>query len=66
VLNICILDNGRGFDLSDVPSAARHGVQIMRERADLLGASFELSSEWEKGTQVSVSMPIGELERNHD
>lgn len=65
ILNIRVADNGRGFDLNDVPSAARHGVQIMRERAGILGATFELISQWDKGTEVKVSLPVGELERSN-
>jgi signal transduction histidine kinase len=32
----------------------------MRERAKLLGGSFEITSETGKGTRLTVTMPAGE------
>jgi signal transduction histidine kinase len=49
-----VRDNGRGFQ----PNAIRPdqlGVNIMRERAQDIGATFELTSQAEQGTQVLVT-----------
>jgi PAS domain S-box-containing protein len=52
-VQLSIRDNGRGFD----PGAMRDsglGLGIMRERADEIGASLEVSSAPGEGTQVTV------------
>jgi signal transduction histidine kinase len=53
---LSVLDDGRGLDPSTIP-AGHFGVQIMRERAQAIGAHLELSSRPLGGTRVSVSWP---------
>jgi signal transduction histidine kinase len=55
-LQVC--DDGRGFDLSDLP-AGHFGVGIMRERAAAVGAEIEIHSEPGQGTQITVRWPDG-------
>jgi signal transduction histidine kinase/ligand-binding sensor domain-containing protein len=50
---LSIADDGRGFDLNTIPPG-RLGLGIMRERAEAVGAHFEIESEPGKGTQVAV------------
>ncbi|MEB0138087.1 MULTISPECIES: type IV pili methyl-accepting chemotaxis transducer N-terminal domain-containing protein [unclassified Undibacterium] len=49
-----ISDNGQGFDLSDVQGEEHIGLRIMRERAQRLSATFEISSERGVGTHISL------------
>jgi len=49
-----ISDNGCGFDITKIP-AGHMGVGIMRDRAETIGAEFEIQSEIGQGTEVSVS-----------
>ena len=49
-----VRDNGRGFDPSAV-APERLGLQIMRERATDIGASFDLESRPNHGTQISIT-----------
>lgn len=60
-LVVTIEDDGIGFDPSDVPPISRHGLRIMRERAELLGADFQIRSRKGEGTQISVRLPLREL-----
>lgn len=60
-LGLTIRDNGRGFDLKDIPPAARHGLRIMRERADLLDADFQIKSRRNEGTEIMIALPLGSL-----
>jgi signal transduction histidine kinase len=53
-----VLDNGRGFDPESLQhSAGRLGLQSMKERADRIGATFELASRRSRGTTVKVWIP---------
>jgi two-component system nitrate/nitrite sensor histidine kinase NarX len=57
-----VSDDGRGFDVSAVAARGRRnfGLQFMRERAELVGAKFEVRSRSGGGTVVSLSIPMGE------
>jgi signal transduction histidine kinase len=59
---IRIRDNGEGFDSesvnSDYESRGSFGMVNMRERAELINASFELQSSFGKGTLVTVRVPV--------
>ncbi len=62
-----IRDNGHGFDPDDVPPIARHGLRIMRERAELLQADFQITSHLNAGTKITARLPLPKVvagERN--
>jgi len=59
-LTLHIRDNGCGFDLDDVPPLERHGLRIMRERAELLDADFQMTSQGDRGTEIIVRLPLQE------
>jgi len=56
-----VRDDGRGFDPDAAPIAGRRnfGLQFMRERADLIGARFEVRSRPDLGTVVRMAIPSG-------
>jgi two-component system nitrate/nitrite sensor histidine kinase NarX len=60
-----VQDNGVGFSSDEVAGPSRHGLRGMRERADLIGAEFQVMSRLDQGTTVRVSLPLrqGELEK---
>jgi signal transduction histidine kinase/predicted hydrocarbon binding protein len=62
-VQLTIQDNGRGFDVEDIPPNSL-GVGIMRERADKIGATFNLDSQIGEGTTVTVRWPL--LEETKD
>ncbi len=55
-----IQDDGAGFDIGAVATRGRRnfGLQFMRERAELIGATLEVSSRPEAGTVVRLSVPL--------
>ena len=55
---LTVSDDGRGFDPSEV-SAERLGLKIMHERAEGIGAEFELISPPEGGTRISLRWTEG-------
>jgi two-component system NarL family sensor kinase len=60
-LILSILDDGKGFDLTPLNfnSSFGLGIKNMHNRARLIGAGFLISSTLEKGTSVTVAVPIG-------
>ena len=55
-----VRDDGRGFDIGAVAARGRRnfGLQFMRERAELIGAQFEVRSRPEAGTVVRLAIPV--------
>ena len=60
-----VRDDGRGFDVGTVAARGRRnfGLQFMRERAELIGARFEVRSRPAGGTVVVLAIPTGEESR---
>lgn len=52
-----IVDNGRGFALPDQGRAGM-GLQIMRYRAGLIGADFDIASRSGSGTSIVCTLPV--------
>jgi two-component system, NarL family, sensor histidine kinase DegS len=55
-----VRDDGRGFDVGAVAARGRRnfGLQFMRERAELIGARFEVRSRPDGGTVVRLAIPV--------
>ncbi|HUQ77842.1 MAG TPA: sensor histidine kinase [Patescibacteria group bacterium] len=58
---LTVRDDGRGFDVGAVAARGRRnfGLQFMRERAELIGARFEVHSRPNGGTIVRLAIPLG-------
>ena len=56
-VRVSIDDNGRGFDPELLQQSNSLGLKLIRERAEMLGGSFELDSSPGKGTRVSFAVP---------
>jgi two-component system, NarL family, nitrate/nitrite sensor histidine kinase NarX len=50
-------DDGLGFDAGDVLEVSQHGLRGMRERAELIGAEFQIISQLRQGTTVRLVLP---------
>ncbi len=55
-LELSIADDGRGFDPAAV-SPDSLGLDIMRERAETIGAELTIHSQIGQGTRVTISWP---------
>jgi len=55
-----VRDDGRGFDVGAMAARGRRnfGLQFMRERAELIGARFEVGSRPNGGTIVTLAIPL--------
>lgn len=58
-----VRDDGKGFDADEpLVTERRHfGLQFMRERAELIGARFEIRSSPNLGTTVRMTIPPGAM-----
>jgi two-component system sensor histidine kinase DegS len=58
---LTVRDDGRGFDVGAVAARGRRnfGLQFMQERAELIGAHFEVQSRPDGGTIVRLAIPMG-------
>jgi len=59
-----VADDGRGFDVGAVAARGRRnfGLQFMRERAELIGARFDVRSNPDGGTVVRLAIPLSRKE----
>jgi len=55
---LSLSDNGIGFDPSRHHVSQGIGVYSMRERARMLGGTFEIQSRLSQGTQIAVTVPV--------
>jgi len=64
-----IEDDGRGFDVAQTPRQAvrrqHFGLLGVRERAELVGGTVNLTSQPGRGTQLEITLPVDETEANH-
>jgi signal transduction histidine kinase len=61
-VTMIVEDNGQGFDFAAVSKRGDQclGLMGMRERVNLLGASFVIESAPGEGTTISIRIPLGE------
>jgi two-component system nitrate/nitrite sensor histidine kinase NarX len=55
-----IIDDGVGFSSDSFSGPSHHGLRGMRERAELIGADFQIISLPEQGTSVKIRLPLSE------
>jgi signal transduction histidine kinase len=71
MIEILIQDDGIGFDVhkvfkdADAGNNAGYGILGLRERVAMLGGEVEIDSEPGTGTSLTVSIPLGSLEKRH-
>jgi two-component system, sensor histidine kinase LadS len=58
VLELLIEDNGKGFITSDQDSENGFGLMNMKKRAKLINGEINIESEPQKGTKISLVVPI--------
>jgi two-component system sensor histidine kinase DegS len=58
LIRVSVDDNGKGFDFNSIQEGKSLGIKLIRERAEMLGGTFEIDSAAGKGTRVSFSLPV--------
>jgi two-component system sensor histidine kinase DegS len=56
LLRISVDDNGKGFDPETVSESTNLGLKLIRERAEMLGGTFEIDSAPGSGARISFSV----------
>jgi PAS domain S-box-containing protein len=57
-LSLTIKDNGKGFVEKEISSKKTLGLLGMKERTNLLGGSYEITSKPGEGTSVLITVPL--------
>jgi two-component system, NarL family, sensor histidine kinase DegS len=58
---VIIKDNGKGFDTGELKDTGGLGLKILQERTDMLGGSININSTLNKGTEVSILIPVADV-----
>lgn len=58
ILRLKIEDKGKGFDMTNQPISSSVGIEGMRERIRLLGASLTINSAPGHGTRLVLEIPL--------
>jgi two-component system sensor histidine kinase DegS len=56
-VRVSVDDNGRGFDPETLKSSTNLGLKLIRERAEMLGGSFEIDSSAGTGVRITFTVP---------
>lgn len=57
-IRLSIDDNGKGFDTDQLAKEPNLGLQLIKERTEMLGGKFELDSTPGKGSRITLSIPV--------
>jgi signal transduction histidine kinase len=62
-IEMLVRDNGRGFILDDLEEKppGYHGLNIVKERAVMLGGTLDISTAPGEGTALTVSLPLDKV-----
>jgi len=63
-IKLIVADNGRGFDLNNIQKD-HLGIRGMRERIEMLGGTFEVVSNMNHGTQISILIEMDYDQDHH-
>lgn len=56
-IRVSVDDNGKGFDPEILKQSTNLGLKLIRERAEILGGSFEIDSMAGSGARITFSVP---------
>jgi two-component system sensor histidine kinase DegS len=66
ITKISVIDNGRGFDASQMENKAGLGLKLIRERVELLGGSMDVDSTVGKGARITFQVPTLEVKKKEE
>lgn len=57
-IKMTVDDNGKGFDTSTLSQGNSLGLNLIRDRVEILGGTFELDSVIGKGSRITLAIPV--------
>lgn len=57
-VRLLVIDDGQGFEISDLADTSGYGLAAMRQRVNELGGSFEIVSAPDAGVELTVVLPL--------
>ena len=57
-INVLVSDNGKGFNIESKNKSLSLGLKTLFERAKIIGAQLILDSELNKGTEMTLNIPL--------
>jgi signal transduction histidine kinase len=63
---LVVSDDGQGFDLDQSVQAGHFGLRIMRERAEQIGAEFQVDSQPGLGTHMTITWQPNRLSSHEE
>lgn len=57
LIRVNVDDNGKGFDPETLKESSNLGLKLIRERAEMLGGTFEIDSVSGSGARISFTVP---------
>ena len=64
IVKIAIKDNGKGFNTNTLEESGGLGLKLLQERIDMLGGIIEIRSSPDKGTEVTLQIPVADIPVN--
>ncbi|MFN3308882.1 MAG: sensor histidine kinase [Anaerolineales bacterium] len=61
MVKVMVDDNGKGFDPEILKERTNMGIKIIRDRVEMLGGDFQLSTRIGEGTRVTFTIPLQEV-----
>ena len=65
-INLCVSDEGSGFDPNNIKAKAGMGLIGIRERLLLIGGEVSIESQPSKGTRIVARVPLPEQGQDSD
>ena len=59
-----IKDNGKGFDANQFQESGGLGLKLLKERIDMLGGLMNIKSTPDKGTDITLQIPVTDVPVN--
>jgi signal transduction histidine kinase len=56
-VKVTVDDNGKGFNTEILEQGNSLGLNLIRDRVEMMGGSFEIDSILGKGTRVTFTLP---------
>jgi two-component system, NarL family, sensor histidine kinase DegS len=57
-IKMIVDDNGKGFNTAVLTEGKSLGLNLIRDRVEILGGSFEIDSTIGKGSRITLSIPV--------